>query len=125
MAGTIRVIQSIRVTNGNSDLPAIGASQVSFVQDAVGGPTPGTVATSTTAAAVDLSELTTEGWVRMKNLDDTISIHWGPDKGASTIQEIGTMEAGESALFRLFAGATLMLEAASGTPLCEVLAFED
>ncbi len=125
MAGTVKVIQSIQVTNGNSILPAIGASTQTHVQDAVGGPTPGAIATSTTATAVDLSELGTEGWIRLKNLDDTDSIHWGPDSGGSTLVEIGTLEPGESALFRLFVGATLMLDASANTPICEVLAFED
>ena len=124
MAGTIRTRNSLKVTNGNSNWD-IGSEYTSVVQTAMGGPTPGAVATSTTAAAVDLTELTTEGWCRLKNLDTTISIHWGPDKGASVIQKIGTLEAGEVAQFRLFAGAVLMLEAASGTPVCEVLVFED
>lgn len=125
MAGQIKVRQTIQVTNGNSVWEPIGQSYITIVQDAVGGPTPGMVGTSTTATAVDTSELTTEGWCRLKNLDDTISIYWGPDTGGSTIERIGILEPGETAMFRLDPAATLMLEAASGTPLCEVLIWED
>ena len=125
MSGTIRISQSMQVTNGNSIWEPIGQRFLTVIQDAIGGPTPGTITISTTAAAVDLSELSTFGWVRMKNLDEIIAIDWGPDKGASTIEIIGTIEAGEVAMFRLKAGSTLMVKAQSGTPLLEVLAWED
>ena len=70
----------MQVTSSNSVWDPIGQRSMSIIQDGMGGPTPGTIATSVAGVTVDLSELTTQGWVRMKNIDDTDSIDWGPER---------------------------------------------
>jgi len=124
MAGIIKCRLSLEVNHDNSVWDPIGQRPFTVVQANVGGPTPGTIATSTTDTAVDLSELTTLGWVRLKNLDDTNNIDWGPDSGGSIV-DMGTLEPGESAMFRFKPGVTLRVQADAGTPLLEVFAWED
>ena len=124
MAGTVTISQSIKVTNGDYSFPRYSKNKT-IVQDALGGPVPGTVSIGTSEEDVDLSELTTEGWIYLENLDDANFIQWGAKDGSGNMQEIGRLEAGESAQFRMEPGATLRMKADTAACQVLILCFED
>ena len=127
MSDEIAVTAAIQVTNGSLVFPKIGSTQLSFDQAAVGGPAPGYCEISTGAQgdAIDLSELGTEGWVYMRNIDAANYVQWGNDDGGGNIEIIGRMEAGEPALFRMEPGQTLRLKANTAACKVLILVFED
>lgn len=66
-----------------------------------------TVAVSHSAEAdVDLSPVTTNGFVFMQNTDSTNFIKFGPKSGGVMV-ELGRLKPGEVACFRLASGVTL------------------
>lgn len=89
----------------------------SFDQAALGGPTPGYVTIGTSEESEGFSELSTDGWVFMQNLDSTNYVQWGFATGAYG----GRLEAGEIAMFRLEPTTTLYLKA--DTAACKMLIF--
>lgn len=127
MADEIRVKASIKVENGEFQFPEIGRSEVRVDQAAEGGGVPGTLSIGTSEEDVDLSALTTEGWLWMKNLDTTNHVQWGASTGGTfpSMVTIGRLEAGEPALFRMEPGATLRMKANSSACLVYIGAMED
>lgn len=117
MADEITVSASLSVKNGNLDWKHSPGTKT-YDQAAVGGPTPGMVNIGTSEESVAFSELGTEGWLIMQNLDATNYVQWG----FSTTVYGGRMEAGETAgPFRLEPSATLYLKA--NTAACNVLIY--
>lgn len=117
MANEITVNASLSVANGNLKF-AFAPGVLRFSQAAAGGPSPGMVSVGTTEESVAFSELGTEGWFMMQNLDATNYVQWG----FSTTVYGGRMEAGETAgPFRLEPSATLYLKA--NTAACKVLIY--
>lgn len=86
-----------------------------FTQAALGGPTPGYLTIGTSEESEAFSELTTEGWILLENLDTTNYVRWG---FATTVYG-GRLEPGEFALFRCNPGLTLYMIA--DTAACKVL----
>ena len=120
MANEIRVSFQFDVTNGNfSD--SIVWSNKQFDQASDGGGNPGTIEIGTSEESVAFSELGTEGFLFMENLDDTNYVQWG----FATTDYGGRIEAGEIAFFRLEPSTTLYLKA--NTAACKVnfRAYED
>ena len=119
MANEISVSATLAVANGNASYSKTFSK--SFTQAAVGGPTPGFVTIGTSEESQAFSELTTEGWIRMENLDTTNYVEWG----FATAVYGGRLEAGEIALFRVNPAATIYLKA--NTAACKMLidCFED
>ena len=87
------------------------------LQAVEGGPTPGYVTIGTSEESEAFSELSTEGWLLMENLDDTNYVEWGFSTGVYG----GRLEAGEAALFRLNPSSTLYLRA--NTAACKMLIY--
>lgn len=116
MANEITVSASLTVkdANGKPYVQEIFPA-TSFNQAAVGGPTPGYITVGTTEESTAFPELTTEGWLFMKNLDATNYVQWG---FATTVYG-GRLEPGEVALFRMEPSVTLYLKA--NTAACKVL----
>lgn len=127
MADEITVVASIAVENGNFKLPTIGGDQVSVTQAAIGGGVPGTISIGTSEEDVDLSDLTTEGWLYMKNLDGTNYVEWGASTGGTSpsMVQIGRLEAGEPAAFRMSPGAVLRMKADTAACMVQIMAMED
>lgn len=119
MANEISI--KIGVTVQNGDLKEQINDSFSVTQSAVGGPTPGYVTIGTSEESQAFSELSTLGWVHLKNLDSTNYVQWGFATGAYG----GRLEAGETATFRLEPSTTLYMVA--NTAACKMLikAFED
>jgi len=123
MANEIRLDALLQVTNGEFVFPLVGGSYT-FDQTTAGGGAPGYISLAAdTETTVDLSELTGEGWLWMKNLDATANVNWGPD--STGLVTIGTMEPGEPALFRMNGSATLILEAIGATADVQIYVIED
>lgn len=78
-----------------------------FDQSAQGGPTPGYVTIGTSEETEAFSELSTEGWLYMRNLDATNYVQWGFATGVYG----GRIKAGEFAIFRMEPTLTMYLKA--------------
>ena len=72
------------------------------------------------------TDVVTEGWVYMRNVDDTNFVEWGIDVAAA-FEPVGKMEIGEPAMFRLStdAGAALYLKADTAAVKVEYIILED
>jgi hypothetical protein len=124
MSGEIRAQMTIQVDNNNFKFPKDG-QQLQIDQAAPGGGVPGTVIATNAAqgVAVSFTGLTTPGWLKMRNVDLTGIIEWGPDDGGNLI-EMGKMLPGEEAMFRLAAAVTLRLRSSIATNKVQVWGFE-
>lgn len=66
------------------------------------GPTPGAIDVPTSGVEVDLSELTTPGFCRLHNQDDTNYVTYGIiDIDGNTFHELGELGPGESYVLKL------------------------
>jgi len=120
MSDEIKVTASLQIDNTNFSMPKIGGTQLTFDQTNEGGMVPGTVKVGSGAEEdISMTELTTPGWLWMKNLDASNYVQWGGKTTAGAMTTIGRMEAGEPALFRLDPSATLRMQA--NTAECKVL----
>ena len=72
----------------------------------------------TTEENILTTEVGTEGWVALLNLDAANYVEWGASATTPTIATIGRLEAGEMAVFRMEPGTTLRAKA--NTAACEV-----
>lgn len=127
MANEIKVTASLECLKGGFKFPKAGAAQVNIDQATAGGGVPGLVVATNAAQGVTVSTtgITTEGWVRMENVDDTAIIDWGVDDGGGNLIEVGKMEPGEPALFRLDPAATLRLRSSIASSKVIVTILED
>lgn len=117
MADEITVTSQLRCINSQLSFDT-GMVRLSDTQTAVGGPTPGYMTIGTTEESTAFPELSTEGWLWMKNLDSTNYVQWGFATGVYG----GRMKAGETAgPFRMEPGLTLYLKA--NTAACKVLVY--
>lgn len=116
MANEITVSGRLKVVNasGVSYFDRVITSK-QFTQAAIGGPTPGYMSIGTTEESTAFTELTTEGWLFMENLDTTNYVQWGFATGVYG----GRLEAGEFAMFRCEPSLTLYLKA--NTAACKML----
>lgn len=80
--------------------------------------------TQAAEVVIDLSELTTEGYVYMKNLDATNYVQWGPESGGVMVV-IGRMKATEFAVWRMDSGATLRMKANTADCLVVIKCYND
>lgn len=108
----------------------------SFRADVTGakGPTPGAIDVTTAGVEVDLTELSTPGFCRLMNQDDTNYVRYGIlDIDGATFHELGELGPGESYVLKLsrLIGKTvgtadegLFLKADTATCVVLVEAFE-
>lgn len=123
MANEITVNTSIAITNGSYVLPKMGAANVQATQAVPGGGGPGTISVSTGGVNPSITNLTDQGWVYLKNLDDTNFVDFGAYVTA-TFHPIGRLLPGETALFRLNPDAVLRLQADTAACKVQVNIFE-
>jgi hypothetical protein len=117
MANEISVTSGIEVNKGNLIFKQASRT-ATFDMTGSGGPTPGCISVGTSEESTTFPELTTEGWLWMKNLDATNYVQWG----FSTTVYGGRMKAGETAgPFRMEPGLTLYLKA--NTAACNVAVY--
>ena len=121
MANEIQITSGISVLKGNLSF-SVPATTILSNMTGTGGPSPGYMTVGTSEESTDFPELTTDGWLFMKNLDLTNYVQWGFSTGVYG----GRIKAGETAgPFRMEPALTLYLKA--NTAACKVLVygFED
>lgn len=119
MANEITINLSMQVAKGNfSTSFAPGALQ--FDQTAIGAHMP-IVDVGTTEETLSLGDVSTEGWIVMRNLDSSNYIQLGFSTGVYGIR----MEAGEVACFRMNPGLTIYAKANTSACKLQVIALED
>jgi hypothetical protein len=104
MAGTIRILPSVIVENGDFE-SRFTPGQLSFVQTGLGSHET-VVKVGTAEEDMPIGDISTEGWLILQNLHATAIVTWGPKSGGSMVA-MGTLEPGEIALFRMSSAATL------------------
>lgn len=120
MAGTLRASFSLSVSNGNF-ADSISLSNQSYVQTNPGGGNPGTIGIGTSEETVAFSELTSEGWLFIHNLDDTNFVQVGFATGVYGIR----LRPNEFAAFRLEPTTTLYCKADTAECRVNFRCFED
>ena len=122
MADEITIAISFNIVNGNFRLP-IATGSLSFDQTTSGGGNPGSVDIGTSEEDISFGDITTLGWLYMRNLDDTNYVTWGPKSG--TMVACGRMEAGEPACFRMEPGITMTMQANTASCRVYIAALDD
>lgn len=115
MSNEVTVQLSLTV---NKDELQWRSSAPGFNADMAGkkGPTPAAITVSTTGTVVDLSQLTTPGWVHLQNLDATNSVEWGiGDPQTDVFYPVGELGPGEGALFKFSRNLLEEYSPAAGT----------
>jgi len=116
MANEITIAANFTVSNGELTINRVGPTSVQVDQTNAGYKVL-TQNIGTSAETVDTTDLTSEGYCYMKNLDTTNFIKYGPDSTGQV--DFGKLKPGESALMRLFPG--LVLKATADTAACDLL----
>jgi hypothetical protein len=116
MADEITVSASLKCVNGNYTAYR-SVTRLQVTQATLGGQ--GNVQTiGTSYEAIVLGDVSAEGYVYIRNLDDTNFVQIGLDAGAALTPVARLDAAGGVALFRLDAAATLFAE--SDTAACKI-----
>jgi len=127
MSNEARVNTQLQITKGNLQYRS---SPTAFLGDVTGavGPTPGAIEVPITGVDVDFSVLTTPGYCRIYNFDDTNFIIWGAHDGTD-FYPLGEVRPGESYVLRLYrylgglgtgTGTTVKLHLMADTATCYV-----
>lgn len=121
MANEISIASSIRVKNGNhSGGPWKGSFKAD--QSGLGGGAPGKVALTTSEEQIDFGELTSAGWVWIKNIGDTNAAQIG---FASSFTSGIQIDAGQTAgPFKLIASSSVYAKSAASTTTLQFIALE-
>ncbi len=121
MANEIQITAGISVRKGNLSFQE-PATTYTANMTGTGGPTPGFISVGTTEESTAFPELTTDGFLFMKNLDTTNYIQWGFSTGVYG----GRIRPGETAgPFRMEPGVTLFLRANVAACRALIYGFED
>lgn len=119
MAGEIRINLQFNVDKGEfSD--SFSVLNKAFDQAAIGGGTPGYVTIGTTEESVQFTELGTEGWIILKNLDTTNYVQWG---FATTVYG-GRIAPASFAIFQAEPNLTLYLKANTAACKMQIKGYE-
>jgi hypothetical protein len=113
MADEITITHRFGVDNGNYDPGTISVNNLQFDQAAQGVQEKIVTINTSADVVISSSDLTTEGWLWMRNLDTTNYVQWGTTDGY-----IGRMEAEEPVNFR--AEPSVSLVAKANTAACKV-----
>jgi hypothetical protein len=131
MSNEIQVTIQLSCYNGNFTLPPIGTPQ-SIDQNGLGGGCPGYMTIGTSEENVGLSELTTPGYVYIKNLgtlgtgtDAGPTIKFGPNV-ADMLVEFCELKSGEEALFRITSNSpTFRIKSTEDETGVQIIILED
>lgn len=116
MANEITIAANISVINGSLTVPRTGTTQVKADQTTAGYKVL-TQNIGTSAETVDTTDMTSEGYCLLQNLDATNFIKYGPDSTGQV--DFGKLKPGEFALLRLFPG--LVIKATADTAACDLV----
>ena len=100
MANEARISSSLSIEKGNLDYASRPSSFTADVATAAPtGPSPGSVLVATAGTDIVLTQLTTPGYVVLKNYDSTNFVEYGIWDGAN-FHELGELQAGEVYVLR-------------------------
>lgn len=116
MANEIRIATVFSCTNG-SFKETFNTGTLQFDQAAIG-LSGGVYSIGTSEEAISFTDISTEGYLWLRNMDATNYVDWGPEESSAMI-EMGRLEPGEFAIMRMFPTAVLRLKA--NTSACKVL----
>lgn len=122
MAGELRATLTTQLTNGSLVDPnlqgsaSIDQSVAAFV---VLNPT-----VTTSEGDITFTGITTLGWIRIRNLDATNFVKYGPNSAGSMIV-LGKLKPGEEAWLRLMTGVTLRMQADTASCKVQIRAYND
>ena len=122
MANEITITAKLLCQNGNFEA-STNASRISVTQSALGCQK-AVQEIGTSYEQVILGDVSTEGYAMFRNLDATNFIQLGLDGGAS-LTPVVRLKAGEVALFRIDAGATIFAKADTAACDLDVLILEN
>ena len=129
MTNEISVQIQMSCTNGNFRIPPMGTPQT-IDQALAGGGNPGFVLVGTAEEDISLADLTTPGYVYIKNIGVTGSdsqepvVTFGPKSG--TMVAFGDLKIGEEACFRLTATSpTLTIKSSIDATGVQIVVLED
>jgi hypothetical protein len=122
MANEVTMTARLSVANGNYS-ESRAATSISADQSTLGGQA-GVQNIGTTYEAISLGNVTTEGWVYLRNLHDTNYVEIGLDAGAD-LDPVIRLNAGEATVFRLSPSATLYAKANTGAVDVDVFITEN
>ena len=123
MANEINITLSVQVTNGFFK-HAFNPGQIQ-VDQAAPGRGGHAQEIGTDEETVDFGDVSTEGYLILRNLDDTNFVEYGPQVGTGDMEILGKLEAGEVALLRLSPGVVLRAKADTAAVLLDVCLLED
>lgn len=102
---------TLRVTHDKAPKKGISPSQLQVDQTGTG-VFADSVNVGTSEEDISFSsDLGTEGWIYLENLDSTNYVTWGASATTPTLASIGRLEAGEYAWFRMEPSTTLRMQA--------------
>lgn len=125
MATRLRYNLNVNIEHGlfKRDLVAAGREVELTDQGAASGIMGATTASD--GVALDVGDVTTPGWLYLRNLDETNFAVFGPDNGAGALIEVGYLKPGEEAWFRLHPTATLRIAGDTSTVKIQYELFSD
>jgi len=120
MPGEIRVSLQFNVSKGGYSDNFTLFDGI-YDQAGIGGGNPGTITVGTTESSLTFTQLTTAGWVIMKNLDPTNYIQWGfaTNVYGGRIRPLGFV------IFQAEPGLTLFLKANTAACKLQVKCYEN
>jgi len=122
MANEITLKFSLQAENGFLK-ESVNIGQLQIDQAAVG-MAGGAQSIGTSEEVVGFGDVSTEGLLYLRNLDDTNYVEFGPEDTGAMVP-IGKLEPGEFAVFRLKPSVVLRAQADTAACLLQVLLLED
>jgi len=125
MSGEIKVVASIEVNKDALKIPKTGGGTQLIDMTGIGGGGPGVVEIGSGGEEdITFTDITTEGWCWMKNLDPANFVQYGPKDGTAMVP-FGKLKAGEWCVFRMDPGITLRMIADTAPVNVQIKLFED
>jgi hypothetical protein len=122
MANEIQPTFSLSVTNGT--FKDAVASETLLISQALAGKWDTVISIPTSDTALSPANITTMGWLYLKNLDATNFLSYGPTSGGAIVK-LGRIKPGEHAWLRLEPGITLRMQADTAAVKVQVKLYND
>ena len=122
MSNEVRVNFNLNVVNGS--YKETFNNNGAFDQSAQGAEG-AIVSVPTTGVDIDITGVTTAGFLFLLNLDDANYVDYGVDSGALTLVPFGRIKPGEYHWLRLYPGIALMAKANTATVKLQYYLLED
>lgn len=123
MANELTIDINAQLANGSHE-ETFQTGQLQFDQAAIGAHAPVVIVGQAAEEDLDVGDISTEGWLFLRNLDSTNYVTYGPKSGGVMVP-LGRLEPGEPASFRLEPGVVLRWQADTADVKVKVLLLED